>query len=290
LLELGRHLESAEQRGVHPSKLDSQYSAANPMLGPQNDADKLVLDWCNTHGLLGLVPVLSTSIRVNDNVRHYRDGGRWFSDILEEEIRGSRTMTWRTKDSGDQDSVTTPVRGDGNSNITWLSWLTREYESTPLVKKRAFFGALSPGETFTPWRPWSQAFWKMYGEPVQEIADWSITFTHCADALSRSREVEDHLLHASHGVLSRLADSAAPRFRLYPTRSIVLDEERTPAGLLASYAQMLLWDFVEGRRALRCKNCKRYFVSDEYRAAYCSPRCRNTAQSRRYRAKKEVGD
>jgi len=91
-------------------------------------------------------------------------------------------------------------------------------------------------------------------------------------------------------MLRCLAESAALQFEFYPGRVRILDEERTPAGLLASFALMFLWDLRDGRRALRCKNCSLYFVSDEYRAAYCSIRCRNTAQSRQYRAKKETSN
>jgi hypothetical protein len=156
----------------------------------------------------------------------------------------------------------------------------------------AFFGAWTPTESFLPWRPLSRLFWSKYAEPVQYLADWCVVFTHSVDYLSGGRrEATKNLtfLNAAHMVLRRLAESAAPHFELYPGRNVVLDEERTPAGLLASYALMFLWDLLEGRRALRCKNCDHYFVSDEYRAAYCSTRCRNTAQSKRYRAKKEVG-
>ena len=120
---------------------------------------------------------------------------------------------------------------------------------------------------------WCIVFFELCGwtEPVEE---WSPRSRFCQGWAPGAR---------------RLAESGAPRFELYPTRTVVLDEARVPASLLASYALMFLWDVVEGRRALRCKNCDHYFVSDEHHAAYCSKRCRNTEQSRRYRAKKEVG-
>jgi hypothetical protein len=292
LLELGRHLKKCEKAGIVPSKLDSRHSAVNPSRGPQKGADELVLDWCNTNGLLGLLPVLSTEIHVSDNVQHFRDGGRWFTSVTEEEVRGSITATHCRKESGEQDSVTPMVQADHKTSMTWLSWWRQIYERTPLGEMCTFFGAWSPTEAFTPCRPGSREFWLKYSEPVHQFADWCIVFLNAVDGLSRlgSRAAYDlDLVKAGHLVLNRLAESAAPRFELHPTRKIVLDEERVPAGLLASYALMFLWDVVGGRRALRCKNCDRYFVSDEHRAAYCSPRCRNTAQSRRYRSKKEAG-
>jgi hypothetical protein len=66
-----------------------------------------------------------------------------------------------------------------------------------------------------------------------------------------------------------------------------LEQVTISPGLLSSYALMFLLDQVENRRALRCEVCVRYFVSDERRALYCSPRCRHTAQSRRYRLKRD---
>ena len=290
LLELGRHLENEEKRDVRPSKINQQ-SALIPVLGPQNGADKLILDWCNEHGLLGLLPVLSTSIRLSEHASHIRSGGEWVTDNIEEEIRHSTTLSRRKVERGEQDSLTPSVDRSADSKITWLSWLFAEYEVTPLSDKGAFFGAWNPTHTLTPWRPGSEMFWKVYGEPVHDFGEWCIVFTHCVNLLSlQSAERADKagFITVAHRVLTRLAESAAPVFEFHPTRRIVLDEVRTPAGLLASYALMFLWDLTDGRRGLRCARCDRYLVSDDPRAAYCSQRCRNTAQNRRYRAQKKT--
>ena len=66
-----------------------------------------------------------------------------------------------------------------------------------------------------------------------------------------------------------------------------LDDTRTSAGLLASYALMFLWDRKAGRRCLQCAHCNHYFVSNARQARYCTPRCRNTTHSQRHRAKKK---
>jgi hypothetical protein len=289
LLELGKHLDREKNAGRRPSKADSKQVSEGTKRGPQNGADKLILDWCNKHGLLGLIPVLSTRIDVTDKVFHYRDRGKWLTVLREIERRKSTVLESQRVESGEEDSFTPQIQRDNSGSLTWLNWVFHRYETTRLAKKRAFFGG-SPSDPFTPWRPGSVGFWKIYGEPADEIGDWCTVFAHSASFLNRSSGLtnEGDFLNASHLVLSGLAESSAPHFEFYPERSIVLDEVRSPAGLLASYALMLLWDLVEGRRVLRCVNCDRYFVSDEHRASYCSPRCRNTAQSRRYRETKKT--
>ena len=62
-----------------------------------------------------------------------------------------------------------------------------------------------------------------------------------------------------------------------------VEDTRRSAGLLASHALMLLMDRTDGRRCLHCAKCDRYFVSNDRQARYCSPRCRNAAQSQRHR-------
>jgi hypothetical protein len=119
----------------------------------------------------------------------------------------------------------------------------------------------------------------MFALSVGYMSQWEGGTTNGEDATAAVQQ--------SYRALSALAQAAVPSFRFNPERNRV-DEERVSAGLLASYALMFLWDRVDGRRALRCQNCDSHFISDEPRARYCSPRCRNTAQSRRYRSKKEA--
>jgi len=291
-LELGSQLQDEQARGVRPSKVDSRRSATKAMLGPQNGADRLILDWCNDNGLLGLVPVLSTLIRLRNDTFHYRDGGKWFTRFEEQDApRRSTTTTRPQVQSGEEDSITWPVDGRGvEEKLTWLSDDSLyEHEWTSLSDKRAFFDTWKRGRMFAPFRPGSRAFWNVYAEPVEEIARWSVLFTKAAKWLSRPSSGgggDNGFLIRSYLIIKKLTESAAPSFQLHPARKIVLDEERIPAGLLASYALMFAWDLMEGRRAIQCEVCQRYFVSDEYRAAYCSRRCRNTAQTRRHRAKK----
>jgi hypothetical protein len=62
-----------------------------------------------------------------------------------------------------------------------------------------------------------------------------------------------------------------------------IQRELVSPSLLASFSEMFLRDLEKGRSAFRCAMCDQYFVSDEIRAQYCTPRCRNTMQRRRQR-------
>ena len=284
LLNLHSSLKQAEGRGIRPSPVVIRPSD-DPLIGPQNDADSLILDWCNRHGLLGLVPVLSNSIFFprkagkddgwNHASHHVRRGGTW----------GSTSLNWDPNNAGGPHYPAT-------SHVTWLNTWFRTYRECPLEEIRDFFTPLrGPNlDQFTPPCPLSYFFWRCYVEPGASIAYWCSTFALAAEAMSNGRgaertSAESHRAQAEHEKLSELAGTVAPAFALNTERNTV-DEVRVSPGLLASYALMFLWDRMENRRVLRCQNCDAHFISDEARAGYCSQRCRNTAQSRRYRARK----
>jgi hypothetical protein len=183
------------------------------------------------------------------------------------------------------------------SGVTLLNRGSHVYEQEPLDAIREFFPYLSRknrGAPFYPPCPNQGAFWAEYGEPILKFTLWCRLFTRAVEHLSQwagnpaadDLEWETVAVDRSFRTLSGLAQSAAPSFSFNRARN-TLDEPRESAGLLGSYALMFLWDRMEGRRALRCKACGRYFVSNEHRARYCCVGCRNTAQSRRSRAKKK---
>jgi len=287
MLELAATLELERQKGVVPSR--PNMNLLTPTLGPQNDADRSILQWCNEHGLLGLVPVLSTEIRLDHELFHYRDGGMWLTHFEAHDREGRVSTTTRPQtEQGENDSLTRSVDGHSTQQtLTWFSDSVCKYEKTRLSDKRVFFDARNRSDHFAPWRPGSRAFWSVYSEPVQDIAKWCTVFTKATYWLSQPNS-DTEFLTTSFKIIRNLAESVTPSFRLYPARKAVLDEERISPGLLASFALMFAWDHVEGRRVIQCKRCDRHFVSDDHRAAYCSPRCRSTAQRRRYRAKRAM--
>jgi len=132
--------------------------------------------------------------------------------------------------------------------------------------------------------PGTPKFFEVYGEPVHAIAYWAEEFEAVVSQLNTTQH--DQRTMELLGYLAELAGAAAPTFRV--RRNGQVEEVRISAGLLASYALMVLWDFQAGRRIVPCHNCGRYLVSRDPRSGYCSVTCRNTAQSRRYREKKRA--
>ncbi|HWQ52101.1 MAG TPA: hypothetical protein VN442_00350 [Bryobacteraceae bacterium] len=286
LLNLDQNLESLAKRGIYASK--RRGNEFRP--GVRNEAHELILDWCNRYGLLGLLPVLSKSMRVRvatppdaapgpTFVQYYRLGGIWH-----------RTGVLRAE-------------CDDDGGYTWLSWPFSLYQERPIWDLREFF---RPAETdseteyrFQPPCPWSNRFWETYCEPVEEFERWCSRFSMFVETsqmptaelesvklpdLSERALLQIDSFIGSNETLALLADAVSPSFRFNLERNTV-DEERVSAGLLASYALMFLWDRIERRHTVQCGNCRYYFVSDLEVAGYCSPRCRNTAQKRRSRGK-----
>lgn len=305
ILELQRALEQAEARGVRPSHVGSLPSTGSTVK-PPNEADQIILRWCNSHGLLGILSTLCSSIcmpaivkrlpmrhmRMVSQMVHFRDGGMWSSlNDLRIPITGSNSKLAAV--AAQQEVAQRPKPG-----VAWLNRESHVYEHQPLDTIKTFFPDLSWKTGKTPLNvpcPNKADFWAEYCEPVLQFTHWCRLFTRAVEHLSgwaanpRANELDWKTIAVdrSFRTLSALAQSAAPSFRFNRGRN-TMEEPRESAGLLGSYALMFLWDRMDGRRAIRCQNCERYFVSNEDRARYCKVSCRNTAQSRRSRAKKKA--
>lgn len=301
-LELNKALEKASEKGILPYSLAATSLKPSPDAAP-NEATDSILHWCNHHGLLGIVGTLSSSIcmppairrgsnpkvRVVTQTVHAREGGHWRSTdnagwpIYEKSSK-------RAESAARRELAERPTAG-----VTFLNRQSAIYEKIPLNKISDFF--LSSGTTGKMLTnlpcPNTPGFWGGYGEPVKVFTLWCRIFSQAVNTLSRWKQStqkgdldrERIAMDRAFVMLNALANSAGPSFDFNPRTGTVL-ERRESAGLLASYALMFLWDFMDGRRAIRCHNCDQYFVSNEKKAQYCSVACRNTAQSRRYRLKK----
>jgi hypothetical protein len=293
-MELWRALWKLQQHGIRHSRRPSQWKGLH---GPQNEADQLILTWCNEHGLLGLLTVLADSIRLPVTIQserereyvltklHARTGGIWATWHRRERQFESRELT--------DEEMTTVV--DCKARQTLASRLRR----ISLFDFFFFDTKASERLAITDQAqiacPNTRDFLARYCESLSAIETWSWYFTLATHNLSTWRTKPEHYgdYAAQHfKFLDDISQSAANSFR-WRRETDRIDEARVSAGLLASYALMFLWDRMDGRHALSCRNCGRYFVSDLDidHARYCSPRCRNTAQKRRSRATsaKEVG-
>ena len=283
LLELRRRLKEEEARGISPTQLQGR-DTRGLIVGSPTAADQLILDWCTEHALLGILPVMATCIRLDDvDDRHelaikrtyyIRDGKRW-------NLGTTQQFEWLSTREATEERLREMVK-KAKGTVTWLNFGTRAHDELPLEELRDFFPKLeNAGGGFVPPLPLTDEFWQAYGEPVWEIKKYCHLFGEAVDYMKlwnakRSADQQDSSVRRASMFLRDLAQNV-------PLDD--LDGTRTSAGLLASYALMFLWDRREGRRCLQCENCARYLVSNETRARYCSPRCRNIVQSRRHRAK-----
>ena len=299
LLKLHSELTKAERRGIRPSVTPFHPRVLpEPIRGPRTEADHLILEWCKTNGLLGLVPTLassiSTPIRVGagrseevasvESRHHVRKGGSWTTHVSRNEVPVSS-----------EDALANAAQRKGASRglgVNWYSWTSDTYETRPLEDIELYFRPVWSVEPLDPPCPNSLAFWKSYGEPLRDFKHWCELFARSVDSLSQWKggEASSDATFAvlqSHRILNGLAQSATPTIQFKPKRNH-LEEVRVSASLLASYALMFLWDRADGRRAIQCAECGQFFVSDVEKAQYCRPTCRNTAQNRRHRHKKRV--
>jgi hypothetical protein len=288
LLNLAATLEALDAKSIAPSLV----SVGSEIRGPQNEADEGILGWCDKHGLIGLVPVLSDFIELPTTIEpgtdkspllvttvtYHREGGIWSERISMHVTEGN---------SIDAQDRAARLAEECTPSFNWLDLDFQDSIAKPFSHLREYFTDYDD-DGFTPGLPNGNRFWHAYSEPLDDFARWSLVFRKSVECLSQWRSHMVHDNHArsaanlAHSALTALAEPAAPTFRFRPERDRV-DEERVSAGLLSSYALMFLWDREEGRRALRCNNCSAFFVSDDPRAGYCSRRCRNTASNRRYR-------
>lgn len=226
---------------------------------------RLITSWCASHGLLGILPARCQSIRfrIRPVGVHRKVGGEW------QTISG---LPPHDSDVGTGLAVQDPIFGPK----VW-----------PLERLKDFHG--QEIDLSHPPLPNSEAFWLTYGEPIDLFRAEALRFAEAVSELSNwqadpDMEVDNLLVYSNFWYLRDLAQDVAPTFR-FDSDQNRLDEARVSPSLLNSLSLMALWDRWDGRRALRCKTCDRYFVSDEPRAKYCAVTCRHTASSRRYRSR-----
>ena len=128
--------------------------------------------------------------------------------------------------------------------------------------------------------PRSPEFAHLYGEPLSEFLVAALTLGNAFEALTRPRDRT--VSHGAINVLTHLAGYGSPT--LEETRLGVYRQRWFAGSLLAGLAQMVMEDLAQ-HRLRQCHNerCGRLFLSDRYQAKYCSPKCQNTTQVRRFR-------
>lgn len=273
-------------------------------------SEHAILDWCATHGLLGIAPHVAEVTYL---------APRWA------ETPGSRAARLGL----------VPVQ----RRYAWGSegWQVREHVSSPVDDPRIASapkrdGTLVPRRLWSPawempvvlgrdlgsgtwvtttvgdaWGPYfpdvpardratyaypvplSEEFWTGYGEPVEDFLAVTTFYAKTLEDLApEPREGETLLDYAP-----RIAEAQTALFSLiagvHPTLDVTDDARWARAwrakSLLAAYAMMAYLDITDGKRILACEVCGKPFVSGAYQARYCSARCRKAATQRAYRSR-----
>ncbi len=278
---------------------------------PSATGQALILKWCNTYGLLGILPgtvqsialpptweaaetvinpsrLLPNTAEVTVQRTHARVGGVW-NTLFNTSTKFVDGKEWKPSNPApgtallQSESVSMPAR-----TIYW-DWEQRESKVSEgnLVLRPFFWREPHEGQYPVPLSP---EFWEIYHEPLDEwtrIADVfreavELVSRHAADLMEGRGRPENELsyVHGALALLNVLASSEAYYHEFYRSR---LQRELSCASFLSALAGMFLRDLMAGRRALRCGRCEKIFVSNDRRAVYCSVKCRNTAQMGRYR-------
>jgi hypothetical protein len=146
--------------------------------------------------------------------------------------------------------------------------------------------------------PFSPDFWNQYTEPLIEFWNMALQFQHAVEAarFQPRRPNEWGLFQSGLDGLNVL--TAPMTSNLYPERRAEAISRRrgrssvtrmvkptlgwVTHSLVASFAEQAKLDLAQFR-LLRCLKCGAYFVTKAKMAKYCTAKCRNTVQVRKYR-------
>ena len=308
-------------------ELGSRWDLLTGELLLEKEAEALVLDWCKRHGLLGILPQQAHKVELaarwwppgNEledaeeptlvpTLRDYsRRGADWVEDIWQPPMGMHITDPKRRgqllsrAESGSNPDW--PIREAG---VVWEKWdepepglsmpkerLDQEWASYfPTVPRRQ-------AQTYPYPRPLSEDFWHCYAEPVPRFLTQAHVLKGALHHLTPLKEMRGQVKNMTDQQYMSIRGQVAGPYlleghlrSLSPTLELCRDgslrQRWVAPSLLASFAMMALQDLTGDSSILECKNCKTLFTSTKYQARYCTDKCRQTAQKRRYRAKKKT--
>jgi hypothetical protein len=136
------------------------------------------------------------------------------------------------------------------------------------------------------WREYAVPNWREYTEPLASFLELAYKFHHEIELLRvKLRGKNKHSTNAED--LGSLARGAHPMLRRDERGNLTFGWNFR-SSTLAAFSVMAMLD-LSNTRLLRCarKDCGKYFATKATKARFCSDRCRNTNQMRKYRRKLE---
>jgi hypothetical protein len=168
------------------------------------------------------------------------------------------------------------------------------WSEEPLSQTWARFFPDVPQEHWETYRyptPLTEDFWRQYAEPLDQFARAASILRRAFDGLREDQAANaasapswelPQPRHEAWLSINSLVSSVSPALE-FSSDGKPHQEWQAPS-LIAHFAMMLLFDVTECRRLLSCAACDRLFTAKSPKARYCSDRCRERMQKRRYRA------
>jgi hypothetical protein len=235
----------------------------------------LILEWCQQHGLLGVLLSRWESIRL---APQRAGAGSWIQRTYS---RGFGQVIRAQESKGDL------VDSPANVLIHALDDLTLTDESPRKTWSRFFPGIeSSKRETYAYPPPYTAEFCQLYGEPLSDFCNAAKFLVGAiSHAGTKQLEIRGDLKLARKQALDAINLLRRP---IDDVLDLLEDgsmkSRRVTPSLLATFAEMFAQDQAYGRSILQCTSCGSPFVSSAYQAQYCSVTCRLREQKRRLRA------
>lgn len=164
---------------------------------------------------------------------------------------------------------------------------TREWKQEPLTTWARFFPDVPEieRETHAYPMPYSDEFWAIYAEPIEQFVTAAgllrDAFVAASGKRLRGGRPPAYEIGLGDGPF-RLNALVAPAGPMLFGNSTAYEQRLIAPSLLGALALMAQLDLAGHRRFLRCRNdrCKKLFVGTTVQSAYCSPACRKAQHAR----------
>ncbi len=235
----------------------------------------LILEWCQQHGLLGVLLSRWEAIRLAPTDHGEERGSQlsYFRAI------GDRIQAQMVTGDVDDRSATVLIHALDNFKLE---------EEAPSDTWSRFFPSVqfSKRDAFSYPEPYTDGFSRLYGEPLFDFYKAARLLVGAISHLG----LEQPKIEGDPKVAREQALRVINALRRPISSVLDFEEEgsikarRVAPSLLASFAEMFAQDLLFGRVILQCTCCGTHFVSSAYQAQYCSVPCRLRKQKRRLRA------
>ena len=276
---------------------------------PGHDDQAKLCGWCARNGLLGILLQVTHEVtlaprweaygsnsRVQTQARYVREGADWIArpisdlrfvakamkgDLTPEEFSAHYIHTKQA--AAKMNSLLTAKEA---LSFLWPAPNAVITESTEIKEETlaTTWGRFFPSvqnkekETYPYPVPLSEAFWRIYAEPVED-------FIRAVNSLRHAIELNATETTRADGV--QFFNNLLRVTRMYGLIGADGQLEQHWAGpSLLSYLAVMAWtDLLQGTLVMRCSHCTKLFLAKRPNAKYCKRECRQNALQRRHRAK-----